>query len=589
MSSVYNKYLDFEIYNKLECVFEVSDVDDILSEVSFFNIDNVEEIKGVLEDEELFFLDRFKSFALRNNLVVDVFDSVFDEGVVKFPHPFKDEVILSRHSVQCEWGSFLRFFCGDEVVYLYQFNYIIEGFFIPSRKLSIFFTGLLDVEGKTKKLISKVLMNAFDYAAYFNGFPTFGGINIEHPSPYHFYYLKAIDLFKLIQTFDLEDFKRFKVVTTTKGCFLKVEEMFPSHIDCRLVLEESIMLDGRYVPRECYYNKFYCGLGTRWRNLSNSSIESQVKAEISCLDDTVLKKSKEIYAEFSQSLSGISHENSFVMWLGVTTGKRRWIEEAEAYIELIKKMSVIYNNLTVFIDGWTATHKKDGVKSSNNLFSEDSKVEECIIKNFSGCERINFFSLIGKRAEEKIVVADKVDFFVANHATGSIWVSRVARRSGVTHISNSARKSAKLLHVHWFADLMSAQDIFDIEEDCQLDAYSVSYSISVDSFLSKCFYKLYFDKVISKNAREDFLLSRCRSIKKSEYLKDFDTFLSRIKLQHGSADTLRLVAMAFESVGDINTAIVLMRKAHDLRPNGPVIKKQLLEYIEIKEGGQHGS
>lgn len=589
MSLVYNKYLEFELFNKLECIFDAGDVDDILNEIIFVNIDNVEEVKGLLEEGEYSALARFKGFALKSNLIEDIFDSIFNEGAVRVIHPFKDEFMLSRHSVQCEWGSFLRFLCGGETIYVYQFNFTIEGFFIPGRRLSIFFKGLLDVKEKTKNLISKVAMNSNFYALYFDNFPTFGGFKVEHPSPYHFYYLKLIDLFKLTKNFSLDMHERFNVVTTPKGCFLKVEEIFPSHVDCRLNLEEFTMLDGGYVPSECYYNEFYCGLGTRWRNLSNSVVESQVKAEISCLDDIVLRKSREMYAGFSKGFSEALKKNYFIIWLGVTTGKRRWIEEADAYINLIKKMLEIHAGLIVFIDGWTATHQEKGVKSSNNLFNEDSKVAENIIGSFSGDESVVFFSLIGKKAEEKIAIADKVDFFVANHATGSIWVSRVARKSGVTHISNAARKSAKLLHIHWSSSLISAEDVFDIKESCNPTVYNVSYSVSVDSFLSKCFYKLYCDSVLEKKAREGFLLNKSCDIEKGQHLKYFDDISMKVNPQHKSADILRLIAMSFEKSGDINTAIVLMRKAHELRPNGPVIKSQLLEYIEIKEGNYHGS
>ena len=48
-----------------------------------------------------------------------------------------------------------------------------------------------------------------------------------------------------------------------------------------------------------------------------------------------------------------------------------------------------------------------------------------------------------------------------------------------------------------------------------------------------------------------------------------------------SADILRDVAIAFESINDIQTAKKVMQQAHLLRPDGPVIKKKLDEYNKL--------
>lgn len=49
--------------------------------------------------------------------------------------------------------------------------------------------------------------------------------------------------------------------------------------------------------------------------------------------------------------------------------------------------------------------------------------------------------------------------------------------------------------------------------------------------------------------------------------------------QKDSADILREVALAFEESGDIETAEKIMYQAHLLRPEGPVIKRKLDEYV----------
>ncbi len=59
------------------------------------------------------------------------------------------------------------------------------------------------------------------------------------------------------------------------------------------------------------------------------------------------------------------------------------------------------------------------------------------------------------------------------------------------------------------------------------------------------------------------------------------TFLDleqKIKSNSKSADILRDVALAFEAEGDIITAFSVMKKALELRPNGPFIKRKIEEY-----------
>ena len=45
-----------------------------------------------------------------------------------------------------------------------------------------------------------------------------------------------------------------------------------------------------------------------------------------------------------------------------------------------------------------------------------------------------------------------------------------------------------------------------------------------------------------------------------------------------SPDILREIALAFEKDGNTKTALLIMEKALELRPNGPFIKKKVEEY-----------
>jgi len=77
---------------------------------------------------------------------------------------------------------------------------------------------------------------------------------------------------------------------------------------------------------------------------------------------------------------------------------------------------------------------------------------------------------------------------------------------------------------------------------------------------------------------------------KTNLFKELQNIVSK---ENDSADILREVALAFESINDIQTALKVMEQAHILRPKGPVIKQKLEEYKiflnkEILKEGSEG-
>jgi hypothetical protein len=63
-----------------------------------------------------------------------------------------------------------------------------------------------------------------------------------------------------------------------------------------------------------------------------------------------------------------------------------------------------------------------------------------------------------------------------------------------------------------------------------------------------------------------------------KYLFFFENLDKKINKQDQSADILREVAVSFEKSGDIQTALAIMKKALEIRPNGSFIKKKVTEY-----------
>ena len=91
------------------------------------------------------------------------------------------------------------------------------------------------------------------------------------------------------------------------------------------------------------------------------------------------------------------------------------------------------------------------------------------------------------------------------------------------------------------------------------------------------------DKIILENIFLEKDIKLFQNIFSTNNISAFSKLSESLLPNANSADILRDVAIAFESINDIQTAKKVMQQAHLLRPNGPVIKKKLDEYKKILE------
>ena len=214
------------------------------------------------------------------------------------------------------------------------------------------------------------------------------------------------------------------------------------------------------MPVECSQESFFVNLGER---INDVRIEDRLNLENLMVE----------------SSAGIADRPAgFALWFGVTTGKRKWLEQEDACCALVERLAEKHENLTVYIDGWTSSMHGEGV----DLYAEDQEIFDRIYKRISSLCAV--VSLVGKSAHYKVSVAGFIDFFVANHSTGSMWVSGVCACFGVTHISNSARDRALAAHSNPKAVLIEKDFVVDCKSDQGKNPFHVSYSITVDSFVS---------------------------------------------------------------------------------------------------------
>lgn len=84
-------------------------------------------------------------------------------------------------------------------------------------------------------------------------------------------------------------------------------------------------------------------------------------------------------------------------------------------------------------------------------------------------------------AEEKIKQALTCDFYLANYASGSLFVSRFAGIKGLSHLNNNMNREH---HIHHFNTELPSSIVTDVLEDGKV-GHHVSYSIKVDDFIKK--------------------------------------------------------------------------------------------------------
>jgi len=163
-----------------------------------------------------------------------------------------------------------------------------------------------------------------------------------------------------------------------------------------------------------------------------------------------------------------------VVWIGILSGKRKWVEQAAAIVALVKVLESTGKIGCYVFDGMTST-----------IFSDERRVDEQhqkVIEEIVSGAKIpveKVVNLHGARSQEKMRWAAATDYFLSDAATSSLYVSRVFGKPGVIHALSKSRIKG---HIHKRAKPVPDELIVDLNpgEDWQ---YS-NYSIPVESFVN---------------------------------------------------------------------------------------------------------
>jgi hypothetical protein len=385
-------------------------------------------------------------------------------GYIELNCPVNNSLSRCQHSLPLTDANAL-YFNGVEPFYVIQGNFCIEALYYPDSSMVIILPDCYNYDLKLDRLLNFLDKNEVKLSFYYKKNTFFAGFYFFHQSPYHYYYLKVSRLLPALKIIEkLDDVTLYSLPGTS---FLDLS-LVSNKITHDLVLKNMFTLDENIIQ-----SSFYLSIGEHTRNLSTMQVST-------C--DNLVKEyllSNQIYNEKYKKLNSLT-DTHFFLWLGLTSGKRAWVEQVLTYKKLIEKVVNITGYIAVILDGWTKGRGFDAAIPRGDMLLANELKEE-----FKNCPNVVFIDLIAEEAEVKARIALDVDFFVANHATGSIWISRLAGARGITHISNAARSSAIKQHIHPNAELIPIGYVNDIEPEDAQTPFHVSYSINPEKFIEK--------------------------------------------------------------------------------------------------------
>lgn len=275
-------------------------------------------------------------------------------------------------------------------------------------------------------------------------------------------------------------------------------------------------------------------------------------------------------------LSG-SKKGVLKLWYGITGQKRSWLEQVEGIENLIQKLVPYFDEIEIYIDGMTA------LEGTNIKNSEDEAIFEKILQKLEF--KCKVFSLVGQDYRRKIQVCCTVDLFISNAGTGCIVPLRFCKKPGVLHSNtklfsfpdeypSTVKKIDKRYTINVLGEEESRADFASYHIPWQ---HIFNLVVEVINKVKGIEIEMLEVPSVDEVAKS---YSAQESVRR-EKINSFYNIEQRIKPGQKSPDILREVALSFEESGEIETALKVMKKALELRPEGPFIKKKIDKYHQI--------
>lgn len=386
-------------------------------------------------------------------------------------HFIKDAVTAHEYSFSCLMsvmsdGSYNFLICEIDnlVVLIAQHVSSADFIYIPSLN---FIARLCHINDELAAAALNRFKDVLPLLRY-EGKHSFDGIIASHGRPAHFFYDTILGVQALVDNFKYDN--PINVYQLTGSDFLDLSEVYgekffnvSKKINFKL-LNDFVFKEKRFVVK---VGGFY-GFGD----------EKKIKA-LERFDSLFLHAAELRSFSAAEKIKTLKNAGYFIVWHGITTDKRKWIEQESAVVELVKELTAIKQKICLIVDGWTSPCSPtsgDEKQIANDLVIFESIATQ--LQDVAGCQCI---SIIGQQPIAKTQIASLIDVHISNGGTGSLYTSRIARKKGLLHIANRSRKMTEQ-SIHYNSYFLPNHLVNDIKPiGLDRDDY-VSYSISVSDF-----------------------------------------------------------------------------------------------------------
>ncbi|WP_346796477.1 hypothetical protein R5M92_13465 [Halomonas sp. Bachu 37] len=334
-----------------------------------------------------------------------------------------NEIFTCRASFIIDDMNFLFFSNNKDCFYLIQYTTNISLFFpiyFGSLVLEIDPLVVKQAHSKLPKLFKKLANMGESLLVRKKCYPTFLGLLLANYRPYHFFYDYMCGLNSVIE----------KTHRTYKTFGIHGMDFFPKDTlpDKCIYASESELRINSMLAKNNQFLIMPCILFHR----------SNLHGEFKSLSSKIIKN-----CSYNLDSNIRWEQYDLVIWIGVSTEKRSWIEQIRGYSSIIRDISVKYNNLLVLVDGRTFPQNPQDSDITCKE-KEDSILSALISEN----KEVNFLSMIGLQSSQKIFLASKIDFFISSYQTDSMYPSAICAKPGVVYIAPTVTQEQKSLHIH---------------------------------------------------------------------------------------------------------------------------------------------
>ncbi|PWQ98682.1 hypothetical protein [Leucothrix arctica] len=257
-------------------------------------------------------------------------------------------------------------------------------------------------------------------------------------------------------------------------------------------------------------------------------------------------------------------ENQLKIVLNISTEKRKWVEQSDGYSEIINNLSNYFDRLFILFDGMTSQINQP-VNTEENI-----KTYTEILEKIKKSKKIETHIIFGKTYPDKIEYYNDSDLVISPMGSSAIIPLRFTKNNTIQFSNIDMGETVSKSEGDFFVinrELkFTSQEKPKLGNQWQHADYHIPWQHIFNLSVS----------LINKTKNKEIPLLPIPLNKKEKNI--FYLNQKRLKGNNKVEDVLREVALAFERSGNIQLAYELISKAHEIKPNGPLINLKLNEY-----------